>query len=260
MAAVSPATAQPFERLSDGRVVIEIFGQKVALPTTKADLQRIEFYPEKAGERMYGTTVFKLGDALADPDKARRTFELEQRWVSIRIVTDWPADEKGPVLGRFSRGTIPLSNASSPLTIGIQRTPPLNLSKRGTLPENWPSEAATPDEDGYFVRPGIQGPNLDRPHLTGYRLPASQRLWRTNVDLIVVCRWIGRSTRICSQLQRTADDRISIGWSWYESSWRTPRGSLYENYFPKPQWKELDLRLHEVADYLLVNKPSGELE
>ena len=33
-----------------------------------------------------------------------------------------------------------------------------------------------------------------------------------------------------------------------------------ENDRPKPRWKELDLRLHEVAQHPLLNKPSGDLE
>jgi hypothetical protein len=35
---------------------------------------------------------------------------------------------------------------------------------------------------------------------------------------------------------------------------------MYDHAFPKPRWRELDLRLHEVAEYLLLNKPAGELE
>jgi hypothetical protein len=53
--------------------------------------------------------------------------------------------------------------------------------------------------------------------------------------------------------------QVRIRWSWNEDTYRTPQG-WSENDLPKPRRKELDLRLHEVAQHPLLNKPSGDLE
>jgi hypothetical protein len=53
--------------------------------------------------------------------------------------------------------------------------------------------------------------------------------------------------------------QVCIRWSWNEDTYLTPQG-WSENDRPKPRWKELDLRLREVAQHPLLNKPSGDLE
>jgi len=89
-AAAAPDVQPPFERLPDGRIGVEIFGQKIGLPVTAADpdLDRIGFYlrwEQPAGKYKR----FKLRDALAEPDKARLAFEEEPVSVSIQI-RGWP--------------------------------------------------------------------------------------------------------------------------------------------------------------------------
>ena len=148
------------------------------------------------------------------------------------------------------------------LSITVSRSPEARPPKRGTLPDDWPPEDPNPDEDGYFVRSGVKSPRSTLPHNpaeTGYRLPAAQRLWPASTDLVVTCRWTKDPVRKCRQYLQTEDGLIKITWGWVENTFQTPQG-WYEIYFPKPRWKELDLRLHEVANYLLLNKPSGELE
>jgi hypothetical protein len=246
----------PFERLPDGRIGVEIFGQRIALPGTDDYLDRIEFYPLR--QRPFGKPpTFTLRQALAEPDKATLAFEQEPEWISVRFI-GWP--ENAPiVLGRFDRRLLPSADPGDPLAITIRRVPPNKPPTRGTLSQYWPPEAASTDEDGYFVRPGVTPPHRKEPTEVGYRHPAAQRLWPTGVDLVVICRWVGSPVRECGQSQRTQDGRISIYWAWDEDTFRTAR-SWFKNYFPKPRWKELDLRLHEVANHLLLNKPSGELE
>jgi hypothetical protein len=47
--------------------------------------------------------------------------------------------------------------------------------------------------------------------------------------------------------------------AWDEPGWRTPWGQ-WTNYFPKPRWRELDLRLREIALFLLIDQDPGELQ
>jgi hypothetical protein len=242
------AVPPPFERLPDGRIGVEIFGQRIALPATPTDPDRdldlIQFYPLRM--EPFGRATFTLRQALAAPDKARLAFEQEPEWISVRII-GWP-EKVATVLGRFDRRLLPSPGPSRPLAITVRRMPEARPPKRGTLSDYWPPEATAPDEDGYFVRLGVTPPKQKEPDEIGYRLPAAQRLWPTSVDLVVICRWVGAPVRVCGQSHRTQDGRISISWRWDEDK------------FPKPRWKELDLRLHEVAEHLLLNSPSGDLE
>lgn len=247
------AQHQSFERLPDGRIFIEIFGQQIALPDSEAD--RIYFYAYQASEKRYGKPMFSLQEALADPNKAQKVFEEEERWVNVRIITS----RSGPlILERFESGTVPESPAADPIHIVIRRAP-LQSFARGRLPDRWPPEAQLPDADGYFVRPGITGPNQTRPADTGYRLPAQMRLFPAAADLVVICTHVGAPTRLCKQGLRSEDGRISIGWSWYEPGPQiTPE--MRRLTFPKSAWKSLDLKLRELTDYLLLNRPAGGME
>ena len=67
-AAAAPDLAPPFEHLSDGRIGVEIFGQKIALPADDAYLDLIQFYPLR--QRPFGKSlVFTLRQALVElPD------------------------------------------------------------------------------------------------------------------------------------------------------------------------------------------------
>jgi hypothetical protein len=76
---------------------------------------------------------------------------------------------------------------------------------------------------------------------------------------VVVCRHTGASVRECRQWIITADRRVSVSWAWDEPGWRTPWGQ-WTNYFPKPRWRELDLRLREIALFLLIDQDPGELQ
>lgn len=254
--------AEPFERLPDGRVVFEIFDQKVALPASDHDVKRIHFYPLTAPRSDLNGPLIELGKVLNSPGRARELFEAERGVVSIRITTAWPPHDTGPILGRFDRGSFPLAGPGSPLEIAIRRNPSKSLSLRDGPPEggSWSPETHTADEDGFYVRIGPTPPMPGSSPQMAYRLPGEQRLWKTDVDLFVVCRWVGVPVRQCRQIQRTSDARISIAWSWYENPIPKAPAPFSENFFPKARWKELDMRLHEVAEYLLLNKPSGELE
>jgi hypothetical protein len=255
MAVANDADAQKrsFERLADGRVFVEIFGQQMALPGSEPELDEVRFYPDRV--RRSDRPFFSLREALAEPDKARRSIDQEERSVIVRIIVD--SRSGGPILGLYPRGTAPLGGVS--VIVSRQIRP--NFS-RGKLPARaavWPPESAVPDEDGYFIRRGVVSSNATEPMDIAYRLPAAKRLWRTGVDLIVICTLTGAPVRHCGYHLATEDGRISIGWSWHERGPQiTPRMEPYT--FPKSAWAELDVRLREVAGHLLLNRPSGEME
>jgi hypothetical protein len=255
--------AEPFPRLPDGRVVVEIFGRKVGLPAGPGSLDRISFYPSRTANSTFGNTTFTLRQALAEPEKARRALEEEPRWVSVRIMAHVTGRNEGRLLERWGPEAVPLSDPASPLTVSITRPESADASLQ-QLSSLAPPEASEPDEDGYFVRQGVTPPprpNIPRmpPADTAYRLPAAQRLWPSPRDLVVICRRTGGPVRECRQTIITADRRVSVTWDWSEAGWQSPSGPA-TNYFPKPRWRELDLRLREVALFLLIDQDPGELQ
>jgi hypothetical protein len=253
-----PTNAQPFPQLPDGRVAVEIFGRRIGLPPSPSSLDRIKFLPSWTAMSTFGNTWLTLRQALADPEKARRAFEEEPHWVSVQIVAEVARRDEGRLLEKWPPNEVPLSNSSSPLSVGIHR-PGSTGAPLPQLSNLAPSEAPDPDEDGYFVRQDVTPPRRDRPSGTQYRLPAAQRLWPSPRDLVVVCRHTGASVRECRQWIITADRRVSVSWAWDEPGWRTPWGQ-WTNYFPKPRWRELDLRLREIALFLLIDQDPGELQ
>jgi hypothetical protein len=218
-----PALAQSWDRLADGRVVVEIFGQRVGLPASPTDVQRTWFHPRSGEKTAFGKSEFTLEEALADRERATRALAEEPNWVSIYFRAGTPF-EGDLLFGQFPRGLVPALGSATPLVAMIHRTPRPSAPPRGTLPDRWPPESTEPDADGYFVRRGIAGPRERDPSQTGYRLPASQRLWPSLVDLVVLCERTGGPVRVCGQTQQTEDGRIRISWRWVETGFRTTTG------------------------------------
>jgi hypothetical protein len=86
---------RPWERLPDGRVVIEIKGVRVAMPIAGPDLQDIRF------PRADGTGGVTLREVIDAPGEARAFFNKEKR-VFLSIPADIPG-RQGLLLRRFDR-------------------------------------------------------------------------------------------------------------------------------------------------------------
>jgi hypothetical protein len=96
-----PARAQDWERLPDGRVVIEIEGVRLGLPTEEPHVDDIGFYIRPLGS---SSGELKLRRIIASPEKARQTFASADD-ISLRI--PFIADRPGLLLGRFDRNDLP---------------------------------------------------------------------------------------------------------------------------------------------------------
>lgn len=242
---INPAVAQAeaFKQLAGDRVVLEIFGYQVVLPSSDPDAVMFLISRTPSSQKSY----FFLRDALAEPEKTVLLFKQEPKRVIIYISSGSPKDNSA-IFGRFGRHLIPTTSLSSPLSIVVERSPQVQTNPRGKLPKEWPASDTGPDEDGFLVRPGVISSRRTSPEYTAYILPASQRLRPSSTDLVVFCSPTGARVRECKQTLKTADGRVGVGWSWQEDQ------------FPKPTWRELDLRLHEVAEYLLSPSTAGDLE
>jgi hypothetical protein len=100
LAGLAPARAQDWERLPDGRVVIEIEGVRLGLPTQEPDIDDIGFYIRPLGST---SGELKLRAIIASPDKARKLF-ADAHDISLRI--PFIPDRRAPLLGRFDRSDL----------------------------------------------------------------------------------------------------------------------------------------------------------
>jgi hypothetical protein len=90
----APARAQDWQRLPDGRAVIEIRGVRLAFPTQGSELTSTQFY-------ITTTNKMSLKQVLDFPDTARKEFKQGLQWV---IFAAFPQlAEHGPFFGHFDR-------------------------------------------------------------------------------------------------------------------------------------------------------------
>jgi hypothetical protein len=104
VAAIAPAKSQEWPRLADGRVVVDVKGTAVALPSTGPDLRDIRFNLSYA---------MNLKWVIESPFDAREVFKASEQ-VHISIPNVW--DRAGSFLGRFPR--IELQQVNFSIEIG----------------------------------------------------------------------------------------------------------------------------------------------
>lgn len=110
IAVVRPVQAQEWQRLPDGRVVIEVKGVRLAMPTAGSELSDIHF-------SVSSTEFMDLKHVIDSPDQARKFFEKNNiRWVEIPNLTQ----RDGLFLGRFSRNNFRSLNFSVSVGAGAQ--------------------------------------------------------------------------------------------------------------------------------------------
>ena len=148
----SPGCAQDWQRLDDGRVVIEVFGEKLAF--YPEDGRMVEFWRGASNE------LFDLEDAIADPTTARRLLgELsinDRVWVVVGNDDYWMRQQSGrKFLGRFDWSKIPTSGFPDWLSFSV-----LNVEGGGdrhpppeSLPNQYYPKAIGPRATGFTAYP-----------------------------------------------------------------------------------------------------------
>jgi hypothetical protein len=91
----SVALASTWERMSDGRVIIQVKDVRLALPADGADTNDIEFT-----DRHQIKNRMTLNDVIVDPERARKFFSST---TLINVGMPNLMDRKGLYLGRFPR-------------------------------------------------------------------------------------------------------------------------------------------------------------
>jgi hypothetical protein len=105
---VSAAAAEEWQKLPDGRTVIDVKGVRLGLPTTGPDLGFIEF------RDIPGRRTLTLKDTIARPDDAR---ELFAKAAVVNVGITIPPTQVGLFLGKFPRTQFP--SFTSGLVIGL---------------------------------------------------------------------------------------------------------------------------------------------
>ncbi|MDE2471483.1 MAG: hypothetical protein KGL35_22830, partial [Bradyrhizobium sp.] len=106
------AIATPWEKLPDGRVIIQVKNVRLAFPADAADANDIEFT-----DRYQLKSRMSLKEIIAEPDLAQKLFS-DARLVYVDIPN--LIDRKGLYLGQFPRSDFPSFSASLVIGEGAQ--------------------------------------------------------------------------------------------------------------------------------------------
>lgn len=141
------AAAEEWPRLADGRTMIEIKGEKFAMPADAPSLLGITFSLMQGGK----TSALTLKEVLAKPDEARAAFS---RASSVRIDIPNIADRKDRWLGEFGREAVKLNAVSIETGEGVAEdcvvdAKSLNVFRAKAASVKAASGENKPGEDGW---------------------------------------------------------------------------------------------------------------
>jgi hypothetical protein len=246
------ANARPWEILSDGRIVIEIFNERLAFHPQDASLVSFKRYHD-------GTLLtMKLSEAIARPDEARAFFLGPRRKhegivVAVNIIRESASNRKRPLLGKFAWDDLPRTNPTRPLSFNIlpvneivaygrdHKTGEMRSHRAHERPPTPPYQyyrtAFGPSENGFTWYP-FEDPlpgQKKNGFKTIYMLPGSQRIEKSNHDLMVTCSRVGAPFRMCAYKQISKDSLVTFQVEWGE------------NKFPERSWTKLDDLFHRIA-------------
>lgn len=264
------ARSEEFPRLPDGRVVIEIYGQQLAFRQEDVDLEHIELpalqlnvQPSPSWDRsgkMWNSDNLKY--IVNYPNKFRDAVSEHLGWMIVWM-NNYPHNK--PFIGLFDQTQYD-ARLTHVLGINIRRD---DYTSPGLVPigdvrfihpasVNRFYDGLT--DDGFIILNPFKDPayaSFDRSPTVlmerYYVLDGSQRIRPSSTNLIVRCSYLNappteKVERICGSSIATRNYRVVVGWSWHEER------------FPAATWRELDDRLRQIANQILINKPFGELE
>jgi len=136
------AAAEEWPRLADGRTVIEIRGEKFAMPADAASLLGITFSLRQDGK----PGALTLKEVLAKPDVARAAFS---RASSVRIDIPNIADRKDRWLGEFDREAVKLNAISIETGEGVAEDCVAGAKSLNGFRDKAASGDSRPGEDGW---------------------------------------------------------------------------------------------------------------
>lgn len=261
----SGASAKPWEILPDGRVVIEIFHERLAFDPQDANL--VSF--QRSYEGKYHTLT--LADAMSNPDRARAFFigpRLRHLgvWANINISKENSVNPERRFLGKFNWENLPRTSPTVPLRFSIlPDNKPLAFGKdpiagvmRWIRPHERPpsppyiyfTKALGPSEFGFTSYP-FEDPLPEQKHNGAqsiYVLPGLQRLKNSEAVLQVTCEVSGSPWRYCHFIQFSKDELVSTFLEWGE------------NKFPESSWKKLDVSAQRIAAQIFIDRTEGDFK
>lgn len=140
--AAAPAFAAEWPKLADGRTVIEIKGEKIAMPADKASLLGIGFSLRQNGKS--GSLTLK--QVLEKPDEARARFN---RALSVRIDIPNISDRKDRWLGQFDREAVKIDAVSIETGEGVAEDCVASAKSLNGLRAKIASGEGKAEEDGW---------------------------------------------------------------------------------------------------------------
>jgi hypothetical protein len=246
------AFAQPWQRLPDGRVVIEVKRHKLAFDPNiwRAGTgypPAVEFHAAGEKER------YSLTRAIEDPDGARAFFSRFDE-ITLTMTNGW--NEPSLFLNRFDRRSLPHSSRIELVIFdkdaAHQLCDPLSFFGSFTLrtvhcseSELGPFETDPPDIDG-FLRVVSPTPSA-RETFVKYVLAPEIRKSYATAPILIGCLPSLNSSELREWGQCAAT-----------STYRAGAGIFYQfrfSSFPKSSWIKLDRRMREIyADILMQNE------
>ncbi|MDQ0474838.1 hypothetical protein [Labrys wisconsinensis] len=245
--------------LPDGRVVIEIFNERLAFSPSDDGYVSFSRYDD-------GTYhVMSLAEVIGDADDARAFFDKDRSsrsGITVNLSTN-PASNKAPgrpFLGAFDWNAIPRTNPTKLLAFEILSDNPLIEGVRGWLrphqreqlppTDRYPLASAT-SEYGFTSYPISRTFNhlqKEEPIETLYILPGSHRSPPLRGNLAILCRWLGSPWRHCEFTQYSKDMLIRMFWQWPE------------NEFPEGSWQTVDRLSRAIAGHIFIDRGEGDFE
>ena len=151
---------ESWPRLPDGRVVITIYGVRLAVPTCAACLRDFQFWGDQA------VGVIRMRTAIAEPRRLREMIAGASR-MTLTTGNSWTPDiSLGPFLDKFDPRLLP---ASTRLDLNLfKKVKPLECWVSGKIPEcellhSLATQPQAPAPDGLYELPGpvaYPGPSL----------------------------------------------------------------------------------------------------
>jgi hypothetical protein len=237
--------ASAFETLTDGRVVIEAKGRKLAFyPEDGEYIQFAARCPsETKGQLLTKQSSPTLAEVLSNPAVAKCVIEEAQTpFRNFLTVGTFPKDSVLRIVASRKPADFPGGADTLRILVGTGNKPSF---KR--LPDSPPDYM----EGEYAVYPNRRSlpvPNHDPPYQhTEYVLPADQRDPPSQSYLRIECSWSGAKSRYCRDvIQSTCGESAWLSW--------------FEDKFDRQHWVKLDQILREIAAKTFVSDCPGGLQ
>jgi hypothetical protein len=243
----NPAHAQDWERLSDGRIVIEIKGNRLAFDPNAAQGPNVRFEPSGGGEAIPETDGLNFSQVVARPDHARSVFK---KWRVVVVRASNGRHLPGRYLNRYDRNKIP----GGRIELAIYEDPQRMLCRAqpnapGTSADcpRFNEFARNPpalDEDGLIVVAPLPSPAMQR---VTYIFPKAEFVSATNEAIYFQCDPLSTACRNTFNNFVGYAIRANVSLFYQFSS----------NQYPKHQLRDLHRTMIEIFNDILISNREG---